>query len=172
MNGLAIKVPNEVGGADLPYISRRSGYLFLGAIRDGSNRSVLALEVSDSLASPFGVEALRRTVALFCGVRSSGLSNVPLRGWIDNRTKSTREAKPAGRAAPLGGRQGPTKRRWCVSTMGVRSVWEDDTEPQHADGVRVAAFAAMGAVELYAGSLPRCGSPPPRIRSDNVVKIF
>jgi putative transposase len=63
LRGKPIDRSNQVWCADITYIPMRRGFLYLVAIMDWHSRKVLAWRLSNTMASPFCVEAFEEAVA-------------------------------------------------------------------------------------------------------------
>jgi putative transposase len=63
LRDLAIERPNQVWCADITYIPRRRGFLYLVAVMDWHSRAVLSWRLSNTLDSGFCVEALQEALS-------------------------------------------------------------------------------------------------------------
>lgn len=65
LRGLTIERPNQVWAADITYIPLARGFAYLVAIMDWHSRRVLSWRLSNTLDSPFCVEALQEALSRF-----------------------------------------------------------------------------------------------------------
>lgn len=65
LRGLSITHPNQVWCADITYIPMKKGFLYLVAIMDWYSRKVLSWRVSNSMDTPFCVEALKEALSRY-----------------------------------------------------------------------------------------------------------
>ena len=63
LRNVVINRPNQVWCADITYIARQRGFLYLVAIMDWHSRKVLAWRLSNSMDTAFCVEALKEALA-------------------------------------------------------------------------------------------------------------
>jgi putative transposase len=65
LRGLGIERPNQVWAADICYLPRPQGFMYLVAIMDWYSRRVLAWRISNTLDSAFCVDALEAALVRF-----------------------------------------------------------------------------------------------------------
>lgn len=65
LRNLAVTRANQVWCTDITYIPIKRGFLYLVAIMDWQSRKVLAWRLSNTMATPFCVEALEEALALY-----------------------------------------------------------------------------------------------------------
>lgn len=65
LRDLPIERPNHVWAADITYIPRRRGFVYLVAVMDWATRKVLSWRVSNTLTTDFCVEAVNEAIARY-----------------------------------------------------------------------------------------------------------
>ena len=143
LRGLAITRPNQEWAADITYIPMARGFLYLVAIMDWASRAVLAWRLSNTLDTPFCLDALEEALVrhgrpeIFNTDQGAQFTSAAFTGRLDE----------AGIAISMDGRG-----RW-LDNVFVERLWrslkyEEVHLKAYADGRE--ARAGIGAwIEFY-----------------------
>jgi putative transposase len=105
LGGLRVERPNQAWCADITYLPRRRGFLYLVAIMDWFTRKVLAWRISNTLEADFCIEALNEAVHRFGPPEIMNTDSQSV-----HRLRLDRPAE-TGRHPDLDGRQGALPRQ-------------------------------------------------------------